>query len=226
MRIDLISIFPDIFTSVFAHGIIRRALAGGLLQISSVNLRDFATDKHHSVDDRPFGGGEGMVFKPEPLAAAIRSLSRNSPEARVINMSPRGVPLSAQLCRSLAGMQHLIVICGRYEGIDQRIIDHFVHQEISIGDYVVSGGEIPAMVLVDGICRLLPGAVGHPDSTRNESFENGLLDCPVYTRPVDFEGHPVPDVLLSGNHHEISLWRKAQSRHVTLQQRPDIFEKE
>jgi tRNA (guanine37-N1)-methyltransferase len=176
------------------------------------------------VDDRPFGGGEGMVFKPEPLAAAIRALRASSPDARVVYLTPQGEVMNQPRVRSLAGYGHLIVICGRYEGIDQRIIELFVDEELSIGDYILSGGELPAMVLVDGITRCLPGVVGHPASTRNESFEDGMLDYPVYTRPAEFEGRPVPEVLLSGNHREIAAWRRRQALEKTRRVRPDLLE--
>jgi len=223
MKIDVITIFPEMFASVFDFGIIHRARQAGILELNCLDLRDFATDRHRMVDDRPFGGGAGMVFKPEPLAAAIRFRRETSAAARTVYLSPQGQVLNQARLRALAGQDHLILICGRYEGIDQRIIDLFVDEELSIGDYILSGGEIPAMVLVDGITRCLPGVVGHPTSTRDESFETGLLDYPVYTRPADFEGRMVPDVLLSGDHAEITRWRRRQAQAKTRRVRPDLL---
>ncbi len=223
MRIDIITIFPELFASVFDFGMIQKARKTGLLELACWDLRQFTTDKHRTVDDRPFGGGEGMVLKPEPLAAAIRRVCADRPDARVIYLTPQGAPLDQERVRGLAVRDHLVLICGRYEGIDQRVIDRFVHEEISVGDFVLSGGEIPAMVLVDAVTRLLPGVVGHPDSTRNESFEAEGLDCPVYTRPEVFEGRRVPEVLMSGNHALIRRWRDSQRRERTRQRRPDLL---
>jgi len=214
MKVEIITIFPDMFQAIFEYGIIKRAIDKGIIKIICIDLRDFTKDKHRTVDDRPFGGGEGMVFKPEPLAAAIRSI-KVSEKTKIIYLSPQGVVLNQQKAKELSKLEHMILICGRYEGIDQRIIDLFVDEEISIGDYILSGGEIPAMVLVDTVTRLLPGAVGHPQSTENESFENSLLEGPVYTRPADFEGHKVPQVLLSGNHKEIARWKKEKALDLT-----------
>jgi tRNA (guanine37-N1)-methyltransferase len=224
MKIDVITIFPEMFASVFEFGIIHKARQAGTLELNCVDLREFATDRHRMVDDRPFGGGEGMVFKPEPLAAAIRSLRAQSPAARVVYLTPQGEVMNQERMRSLAKHEHLVVICGRYEGIDQRIVDLFVDEELSIGDYILSGGELPAMVLVDGITRCLPGVVGHPASTRNESFETGMLDYPVYTRPAEFEGQAVPEVLLSGNHREIEGWRRQKALEKTRRVRPDLLD--
>lgn len=224
MNIDVVTIFPSMFESVFAHGIVRRAVQEGKLTIGCVDLRSFTTDAHRTVDDRPFGGGEGMVFKPEPLAAAIRQLKAGAPGAKVIYLSPQGTTLNPTAIRRLAGLEHLILLCGRYEGVDQRVIDVFVDEEISIGNYVLSGGEIPAMVLVDAVVRMIPGVVGHPDSTRNESFEGGLLDYPVYTRPADFEGNPVPEVLLSGDHRAIRRWRQEMALERTRRSHPELLD--
>jgi len=224
MKIDIITIFPEIFRSVFEYGIIERACRNGQAAISIQDLREFTSDRHRTVDDRPFGGGEGMVFKPEPLAAAIRKLRGEPPAGSVIYLSPQGRALSQRTLLELSRRKHLILICGRYEGIDQRIVDRFVDEEISIGDYVLSGGEIPAMVLVDGLVRLLPGTVGHPDSVRRESFADGLLDYPVFTRPEVFEGVPVPEVLMSGDHARIERWRRAQRLEKTRRRRPDLLQ--
>jgi tRNA (guanine37-N1)-methyltransferase len=226
MRIDIITIFPGLFDSIFEFGILGKARNSGRVEIHCVDLREFTTDRHRTVDDRPFGGGEGMVFKPEPLAAAIRSLQSGQPGERTIFLTPQGRLLTQSLVRQVAVWDHLILICGRYEGIDQRVIDLLVDEQISIGDYVLSGGEIPAMALVDAVVRLAPGVVGHPDSTRNESFEGGLLDCPVYTRPEVFEGRAVPEVLLSGNHDQIRRWRAEQSLVNTRRLRPDLLNRQ
>jgi tRNA (guanine37-N1)-methyltransferase len=226
MRIDIITIFPGLFDSIFEFGILGKARNSGRVEIHCVDLREFTTDRHRTVDDRPFGGGEGMVFKPEPLAAAIRSLQSGQPGERTIFLTPQGRLLTQSLVRQVAVWDHLILICGRYEGIDQRVIDLLVDEQISIGDYVLSGGEIPAMALVDAVVRLAPGVVGHPDSTRNESFEGGLLDCPVYTRPEVFEGRAVPEVLLSGNHDQIRRWRAEQSLANTRRLRPDLLNRQ
>jgi len=223
MRIDIITIFPELFASVFDFGMIQKARKSGCLELTCWDLRQFTTDKHRTVDDRPFGGGEGMVLKPEPLAAAIRQICAGRPDPWVIYLTPQGVPLHQERVRGLSAREHLVLICGRYEGIDQRVIEQFVHEEISVGDFVLSGGEIPAMILVDAVTRLLPGVVGHPDSTRNESFEEGRLDCPVYTRPKVFEGRRVPEALMSGNHALIRRWRDHQRRERTRQRRPDLL---
>ncbi|MBN2431062.1 MAG: tRNA (guanosine(37)-N1)-methyltransferase TrmD [Acidobacteria bacterium] len=224
MKIDVITIFPEMFESIFDFGIIHKARQAGTLELNCLDLRNFAADRHRMVDDRPFGGGAGMVFKPEPLAAAIRSRRDESASSWTVYLSPQGHVLNQTRMRALADKDHLILICGRYEGIDQRIIDLFVDEELSIGDYILSGGEIPAMVLVDGIVRCLPGVVGHPASTRDESFETGLLDYPVYTRPAEFEGLSVPEVLLSGDHREIARWRRLQAREKTRRVRPDLLD--
>jgi tRNA (guanine37-N1)-methyltransferase len=225
MKIDIITIFPGMIEPMLEFGILGKAHKCGQVEIRLVDLRNFTVDRHRTVDDRPFGGGEGMVFKPEPLAAAIRSLKTGGPGERVVFLSPQGRLLTQRRVRELAGWDHLILICGRYEGIDQRVIDLLVDEQVSIGDYVLSGGELPAMVLADAIARLAPGVVGHPDSTRNESFEADLLDCPVYTRPEIFEGLAVPEVLMSGNHERIRLWRAEQALANTRRHRPDLLEK-
>lgn len=223
MTIDIVTIFPGMFDALLTHGLMRRALADGLLEVRCHDLRDWTEDRHRTVDDRPFGGGEGMVLKPEPLARAIRALSAVPPTPRVVYLTPQGARLEQAGVRRLAGHPRLLLLCGRYEGIDQRIVDRFVHEEISIGDYVLSGGELPAMVLVEAISRCLPGVVGHPDSVTNESFSAGLLDCPAYTRPEDFEGQRVPEVLLSGDHQKIREWRRQAARERTLDRRPDLL---
>ncbi len=228
MLIDILTLFPEMFTGVFDASIIKRAQEKGILQIRLVQIRDFATDKHKITDDYPFGGGGGMVMTPEPLARAIEfalGSEEKGESTRVVYLSPQGVPYTQSIAKELAELKHLIVLCGRYEGIDERICELFVDQEISIGDYVLSGGEIPAMVLVDSICRLLPGAIGNEESYRHDSFYEDLLDFPQYTRPREFRGLRVPEVLLSGNHKEIERWRRQKALERTFLRRPDLLEK-
>ncbi len=224
MRFDIITIFPEIFAGVLECGIVRRALRAGLVDIRLVNLRDFAKDKHRSIDDRPYGGGEGMVFMPEPLFAAVEHCrgSESEPGSRVILLSPQGKTWSQDQALELSRQKHLVLICGRYEGVDQRVVDCLVESEISIGDFVLTGGEIPAMVIVDSVVRLIPGALGNSDSAVNESFSRGMLDCPQYTRPAVFRGLPVPDVLLSGDHARIAEWRRAKALEKTHRRRPQM----
>ena len=230
MRFDIITIFPEFFGEAFDHGIIRRARAAGLVEVKAHDLRSWTSDKHHMVDDRPFGGGDGMVLKPEPIFAAVEALtgaSRRedySPRTRVVLLSPQGRVLTQSLAADLArDAEHLVLICGRYEGVDERVADALVTDEISIGDYILSGGEPAAMVLVDAITRLLPGALGSETSALNESFSAGLLDCPQYTRPPEFRGMRVPDVLLGGNHAEIARWRREAALDKTKRNRPDLL---
>ncbi len=232
MRFDIITIFPELFAGAFDHGIIRRARQTGIVDVRLVNLRDFALDRHRSVDDRPYGGGEGMVLMPGPLFAAVESCRgaargrdiEATGDGEVILLSPQGHLWSQPMARALAGRSHVILICGRYEGVDQRVLDALVDREVSIGDFILSGGEIPAMVVLDSVIRLLPGALGNEESTKNESFSAGLLDCPHYTRPAEFRGMPVPEVLLSGNHAEIERWRRSKALAKTLARRPELVE--
>ena len=224
MRFDIITIFPEIFQGALESGILRRAGQAGVVEVRVVNLRDFATDRHRSVDDRPYGGGEGMVFTPGPLFAAVehcRGLVR-TPESCVVLMTPQGKTWSQQLAESFSRLSHVVLICGRYEGVDQRVIDSLVEEEVSIGDYVLTGGEIPALVVLDSVVRLLPGALGNSDSALNESFSSGSLDFPQYTRPADFRGIPVPEILLSGDHARIREWRRQQAEARTGSRRPDL----
>jgi tRNA (guanine37-N1)-methyltransferase len=227
MRFDIITIFPEIFSGVLEVGIIRRARQSGIVDIRIINLRDYTTDKHKQVDDRPFGGGEGMVFMPEPLFAAVEHCLAGGAEGRskVFLLSPQGNTWSQALALEMSSISHAILICGRYEGIDQRVTDCLVDHEISIGDFVLSGGEIPAMVVLDSVVRLLPGALGNRDSALNESFSTGLLDYPQYTRPAVYRGMPVPEVLLSGDHAKIAEWRKEKALEKTLQRRPELARK-
>ena len=233
MRIDVLTIFPEFFTQVFDFGIIRRAKLARIVDIAVHDIREYATDKHKMVDDRPFGGGDGMVLKPEPIFAAIESLlgARHRDDyasgTRVAMLTPQGEPLKQPRVRELAdSIERLVVICGRYEGVDERVNDALVTDEISIGDYVLSGGEPAAVVLVDAIVRLLPEALGSETSALNDSFSDGLLDYPHYTRPADFRGMKVPDVLLSGHHEEIEKWRREKALEKTKRNRPDLLEGE
>ena len=222
MRIDIITIFPEVILPVLQAGILRRAQARDILTVNVHNLRDFTTDRHQSVDDYPYGGGAGMILKPEPLFAAIRALHPES-TTRVIYLTPQGTPFNQSLAEAFSLESHLILICGRYKGIDERVRIKLVTDEISIGDYVLSGGEIPALVLVDAIGRVLPRALGNYESAQEDSFSQGLLDCPHYTRPAEFEGMKVPDILLSGHHKNITLWQHEQSLKRTVEHRPGLL---
>lgn len=214
MKIDIITIFPEMFEKIFEFGIPAQAIKSGVLNINIINLRDFTDKSYKQVDDRPFGGGVGMVLMPEPLSKAIESVKTD--RSKVINLTPSGEVLSQNVSEKLSELEHVIIICGRYEGIDQRIIDLYVDYEISIGDYVLSGAEIPAMVLVDSISRLIPGAIKNEEFNESESFsdpdDRTKLDYPVYTRPAEFKGRKIPDVLLSGNHKQIETWREANRK--------------
>lgn len=228
-RIDVISLFPQMFDALRV-GITGRALSNDLLELGITNPRDFTRDKHQSVDDRPYGGGPGMLMKVQPLKDAITAVQSdadrvsNTTSGKVIYLSPQGDTLTQSLVNELSEHDHLIMIAGRYEGIDERIIEHYVDYECSIGDYVLSGGELPAMVLIDALIRLIPGALGHSESALNDSFYSGLLDHPHYTRPETFEGKKVPAVLLSGHHAEIAQWRLKQALGRTWKRRPDLLE--
>jgi len=230
LRIDVLTIFPEFFGQVFEFGIIRRAKLAGLVKINVHDIREFATDKHRMVDDRPFGGGDGMVLKPEPVFAAIENIVGTSEKAayeagtRVVLLTPQGKPLKQAMAKELADeVKHLVLICGRYEGVDERINQALATDEISIGDYVLSGGEPAAIVLTDSIVRLLPGALGSETSAVNESFTSGMLDYPHYTRPAEFRGMKVPDVLLNGNHAEIEKWRRNEALEKTRRYRNDLL---
>lgn len=219
MKIDILTLFPEMFDAI-KHSILARAEKKGLLQINVYNIRDFSKDKHNKVDDTPFGGGAGMVMMCQPLFDAINSVKTDG--CKIVYMSPRGQVLNQMFAVSLAKYQHMIIVCGHYEGIDQRVIDHFNMQEISIGDYVLTGGELPAMVLVDCVSRYVGGVLSE-GSTDEESFTNGLLEYPQYTKPRVYEGMEVPEVLLSGNHAEIAKWKFEQSVKITKERRPDLF---
>ena len=230
MKIDVLTIFPEYFDSVFDFGIVRRAKSAEIVEINTCDLREFGIGNYRMVDDRPFGGGDGMVLKPEPIFAAIENLIGTSergayPEGtRVVMLSPQGKPFQQADAKRLADeAQHLVLICGRYEGVDERVNDALITDEISIGDYVLSGGESAAAVVVDAVVRLLPGALGSETSADNESFSAGLLDWPQYTRPAEFRGRKVPDVLLNGNHAEIKKWRTLKALEKTRENRRDLL---
>ena len=252
MRFDIITIFPGFFTNIFEYGILSRARTAGLVEIEGHDLRAFTHDRHRTVDDRPFGGGEGMVLKPKPIFDAVASLNvapktkRDPRRETVILLSAQGRSFTQTMAQELSGIERVVLICGRYEGVDERVGQLLCDREVSIGDYVLSGGELGAAVIVDAVVRLLPGALGHPDSSRFESFgahdialeveaENGpprtthgaggILDYPHYTRPAEFEGVTIPDVLQGGNHDAIRLWRRKMALRKTLENRPDLLEK-
>ncbi|MFM2198619.1 MAG: tRNA ((37)-N1)-methyltransferase TrmD [Verrucomicrobiota bacterium] len=221
MKIDILTLFPEIALAPLADSIIRRAQDSGIVEVNGHNLRDWAEDKHRRVDDTPCGGGPGMVLQPGPLHAAITALKKEN--TRVILMTPQGAPLKQARVRELSAETHLLIVCGHYEGIDHRIVETLIDEEISIGDYVLTNGAIAAAVLCDAVIRLLPGALGDSQSAVEESFSDpNLLEAPCYTRPVDFMGMKVPEVLLSGNHAKIGAWRKEKALERTLQNRPDL----
>lgn len=224
MQIGVVTLFPEMFDAVIDCGITSRAVDQGLLQLNCWNPRDYTSDRHRTVDDRPYGGGPGMVMKPEPLHAAIQGARNSLPLARVIYLSPQGRKLDQRGVEELAARDQMILVAGRYEGIDERVIETEVDEEWSIGDYVLSGGELAAMVLVDAVTRLLPGALGDAQSAQQDSFADGLLDCPHYTRPEEFAGRGVPDVLLGGNHALIRRWRLKQSLGRTWLRRPELLQ--
>jgi tRNA (guanine37-N1)-methyltransferase len=225
MRIDVVSLFPEMFAGPFGHSIIKRAIDSGLLSINIINPRDFTIDKHRIVDDTPFGGGSGMVMKPEPVYRAVESITTDSAlSRRVILMCPGGRRFDQAKAKELSAYDQLILICGHYEGIDERVRLHLVDEAISIGDYVLTGGELPAMVITDAVARMLPGVLGASDAAQQDSFYHGLLEYPQYTRPREFEGREVPEVLISGDHAKIARWRRKQSLKNTLERRPDLLE--
>lgn len=222
MRIDILTLFPDMFMPVLGQSITGRAIEKGILDISLHDIREYSKDKHHKVDDYPFGGGQGMVMFPQPIFDCIKEAV--SEKSRMIYMSPRGRKLDIALAEELAGEESLMILCGHYEGVDQRVIDHFGMEEISIGDYILTGGELPAMVMVDTISRLIPGVLAGEDSALDESVYSGLLEYPQYSQPRSYESLDVPEVLTGGNHKLIKLWRYEQSLKLTKERRPDLFE--
>ncbi|MGI6703158.1 MAG: tRNA (guanosine(37)-N1)-methyltransferase TrmD [Clostridia bacterium] len=224
MKIDILTLFPEMFDSLLCSSIIGKAVEKGIIQVNIVNIRDFSRDKHRRVDHYPYGGGAGMVMMPQPIYNAIASVKEGCPEALVILTSPRGKPFVQQKAATLSRQGHLVIVCGHYEGVDQRVIDSMVDEEISIGDYVLTGGELPAMVIVDAVARLLPGVIGSLKSLEEESFTGGLLEYPQYTRPAEFMGMKVPEVLLSGDHKRIEEWRRERAIETTKALRPDLLE--
>lgn len=232
MIIDIITIFPKMFSPVIGESIIKRAQNKGLLKINVHNLRNYSRDKHKKIDAPSYGGG-GMLFQPEPIFAAVEKIlgnkalfkTKKDKSKRIVLFSPQGKKLNQELLKKFLNYERIVLIAPRYEGVDERVVKHLAEDEISIGDYVLSGAELPAMVFIDCITRLIPGVVSDRSSVKNESFENGLLDFPAYTRPENFRGLRVPKVLLSGNHGEIAKWRKAQAREVTKKKRPDLLKK-
>ena len=230
MRFDILTLFPEMFQGPLSTGLFQRAVSRGLVTVNLHNIRDYTHDRHHTVDDYPYGGGAGMVLKPEPVFGAVDSLRSEMPPEQaatlpVILLTPQGRLFSQQVAGELAQYTHLALICGRYEGIDERVREHLVTDEISIGDYVLGGGELAAMVIVDAVIRLLPGVLGSEESTLDESHTTGLLEYPQYTRPPTYRGWPVPEVLLSGNHAQIAEWRREQAIIRTLQRRPDMLDR-
>ena len=228
MRIDILTIFPQMFESSFGLGIFKRAIDQKLVVVNVHNIRDYTYDKHHTVDDYPYGGGAGMVLKPEPIFEAVASIqsdmSQEGGVLPVILLTPQGRPFSQQVAEELSSYSQMILVCGRYEGVDERVREHLVTDEISIGDYVLSGGDLAAMVVVDAVVRLLPGVLGSEASLLDESHATGLLEYPHYTRPAAYRGWFVPDVLLSGNHAQIAKWRREQALNRTLKRRPELLE--
>ncbi|MBS7262821.1 MAG: tRNA (guanosine(37)-N1)-methyltransferase TrmD [Eubacteriales bacterium] len=224
MRIDILTLFPEMFSPLDAS-IIGRARKNGLLDIHIVNIRDFADNKHHQADDYPFGGGAGLVMMPQPIFDAMQSID-GWEQAHKVYMSPSGKTLTDARAREIARTDHLIVLCGHYEGVDQRVVDHLIDEEISIGDYVVTGGELPAMILIDCVSRFVSGVLGSSVSAEDESFSHGLLEYPQYTRPADFRGLKVPDVILSGHHANIEQWRREKQKEKTGKVRPDLLKEE
>lgn len=220
MRVNIVSIFPEYFTSPLAVSLVARALSVGALSVTLHDPRDHATGVHRQVDDAPYGGGAGMVMMVEPLAATLEPLG----ESHRILFTPAGRPMTQATLDRLATMSDITLVCGRYEGVDERVVDHFIDEEVSLGDFVVLGGEVAAMALIEGVVRLLPGVVGNPESTEHESFRGGLLEEPQYTRPSDFRGWAVPDVLLSGDHASIERWRAEQRLQRTIDRRPDLID--
>jgi len=224
MKFDILTLFPEVIDAVLKESIIGRAQEKGILEINSVNIRDFSNNKHKKTDDYPYGGGGGMIMTVQPIYDAYLSIVKDLEyKPKVIYLSPQGRVLSQEIVKELSREKHLVLLCGHYEGIDERIIEEIVDEEISIGDYVLTGGELPAMVLIDSVSRLIPGVLSNEESYSNESHYNGLLEYPQYTRPVEFNGRRVPDILLSGHHANITRWRRKESIKRTYLKRPDLF---
>jgi len=221
MKISILTLFPEMFDAVLSAGVIGRAAERGLLEFQLINIRDYTEDRHRKADDYPFGGGAGQLMTAQPVFSALRDLEKD--HSRLLYPSPRGRVLDYELAHELSCEGELVILCGHYEGVDQRVLDAFAFEEISIGDYILTGGEIPSMVLIDAVCRLIPGVLGSDESHNEESIYSGLLEYPQYTRPAAFEGMDVPDTLLSGNHENIALWNFEQSLRLTAERRPDLF---
>ncbi|MCL5967025.1 MAG: tRNA (guanosine(37)-N1)-methyltransferase TrmD [Deltaproteobacteria bacterium] len=226
MRIDVLTLFPGMFAGPLDHSILAKAREAELLTVAVYDLREFAEGKHRVTDEPPYGGGGGMVMKPEPIFAGVEALRERFGPGKAILLSPQGEPLTPALARELAGEPHFILICGRYEGVDQRVADFLADREVSIGDYVLTGGELPALVLIDAVARFVPGVLGDPGAPFKDSFEEGILEGPQYTRPRVFRGHAVPDVLLSGDHTAVESWRREEGLRRTRLKRPDLLKKE
>ena len=224
IRFDVLTLFPDMFNSIMNESIIGRAIEDKKVEINAVNIRDFSTDKHNRVDDYPYGGGAGMVMQAQPIYDAYKSLVSDGEQVPIIYMSPQGRKFTQEIAQDLALNDRIIILCGHYEGVDERVLEEIVTDEISIGDYVLTGGELPAMVIMDAVSRLIPGVLAE-DSTKEESFSDGMLEYPQYTRPYEFMGKTVPDVLISGHHANIEKWRKEESYKRTLKKRPDLLNK-
>lgn len=223
MKIDILTIFPEMFQGVFSSSILGRAASEGLLEITLTDIRPFSASKHKNTDDYPFGGGAGMVMMAQPIMDAMASVTGEDFHGKRIFLGPRGKTLTTDMARALAKEDHLVLLCGHYEGVDQRVLDTCIDEEISIGDYILTGGELAAMVLTDCVSRFIPGVLGSSESAETESFSDGLLEYPQYTRPRDLNGLTVPDVLLSGNHADIAAWRRKESLRITLERRPDLL---
>jgi len=225
LKIGIVTIFPNIFKPILNESIIKRAQEKGKVKFEIFDLRDYTDDPHRKVDDRPFGGGPGMVIRPEPVFNVMEEIKKNSLKVRTILLTPQGVKFNQRIARRLSKERYIVLICGRYEGIDERIREALIDEEISIGDYILTGGEVPALVLIEAIIRLIPGVLGDEESATLDSFENGLLEYPQYTRPANYKGMKVPDVLLSGNHKLIQQWRRKQALKRTKERRPDLMDK-
>ncbi|MFH0839307.1 MAG: tRNA (guanosine(37)-N1)-methyltransferase TrmD [Candidatus Omnitrophota bacterium] len=228
LLVDILTIFPNMFTGVLSESILKRAIQAGILKVRVHNIRDYSKDKHHKVDDKPFGGGPGMVMQIQPICDALEGIAKGASrrtriQSRIVLLSPQGRVLTHKLVKRFAKEKHLVLLCGHYEGIDERVRKYLVTDEISIGDYVLTGGELPAMVFIDAITRFLPGALGDKDSVKVESFSQNLLEYPHYTRPADFRGMKVPQVLTSGDHKAIEAWREKEAKKRTLLKRPDLI---
>ena len=224
LNFTVVTLFPQMFESPLAHSILKKAQEKGLISVRLVDPRDYTTDRHHVTDDYPYGGGQGMVMKPEPLASAIEDIRAQTPKAKVVLLSPKGAVFTQRMAAELAQKEDLVLVCGRYEGVDERV-KSFVDEELSVGDFTLSGGEPAAIIVIDAVARLIPGVLGNEKSAGDESFSNGLLEYPQYTRPEDFRGMKVPEVLLSGDHERIRQWRREASIRLTLDRRPDLLAK-